>query len=284
MRRLIVTDSTSDLPAEYVDRYGILVLPVTVVLDGKSYRDGVDVSKDLFYQNYDAYKTKFTQAIRYEEYALEYMQLTQKYDEILIIHCSKHLSETCHIAEQVHQDFKKDHICRVEIIDSKLCSMGLGMMVLNAARAFEAGKSMEETLAAIRADYGNMGNFMAIPTLKYLKKGGKISGFKALFGLAMGVKPVLQFDDGKLEVATKLFGRQKNMILSMLDTIREDIGDQAISLSIVHARESGIVKSLKEVFQATFSCREVYVARFGPSIAINSGPDTTAVMYIKHPA
>ncbi|MBI9083146.1 MAG: DegV family protein [Desulfobacterales bacterium] len=284
MRRLIVTDSTSDLPAEYVNRYGIRVLPVTVILDGKSHRDGIDISRDVFYRNYDAYKTKSTQAIRYEEYALEYMQFTQKYDEILILHCSKHLSETCHIAEQVHQDFQKDHHCRVEIVDSKLCSMGLGMMVINAARSFETGKSMEETLAALRVDYENMGNFMALPTLKYLKKGGKISGFKALFGLAIGIKPVLQFDDGKLEVATKLFGKQKNMILSMLDTIREDIGDQAITLSIVHAREGGIVQNLKDVFEATFPCREIYVARFGPSIAINSGPDTTAVMYIKHPA
>ena len=158
------------------------------------------------------------------------------------------------------------------------------MMVINAARAFEAGLTMEETLAAMRTDYENMGNFMAIPTLKYLRKGGKIGGFKALFGLAMGVKPVLAFDDGKLEVATKLFGKQKNMILSMLDTIRQDIGNRPITLSIVHSREQSMVQNLRDVFEATFSCREVYVAKFGPSIAINTGPETTAVMYIKHPA
>ena len=284
MQRLIVTDSTSDLPEDQVLRYGIRVLPVNVILDGKIYRDGVDISVDTFYLNYDSYKTKISQAVRYEEYALEYIQLTQKYDEILIIHCSKHLSETCNIAEQVHEDFKKDHNCRVEIVDSKLCSMGMGMMVIHAARAFEAGMSMEETLEIIHSDYAQMGNFMAIPTLKYLKKGGKISGFRALLGLAMGVKPVLQFDDGKLEVATKLFGKQKNMILSMLDTIKEDIGSRAITLSIVHSRESGMVQNLKDVFEATFPCREVFLAKFGPSIAINTGPETMAVMYIKHPA
>ena len=126
MRRLIVTDSTSDLPTAYVAQYGIHVMPVNVILDGKAHKDGVDIPLDEFYRNYDAYKTKSTLAIRYEAYALEYMKLTQKYDEILIVHCSKHLSETCNIAEQVHQDFQKDHACRVEIVDSKLCSMGLG--------------------------------------------------------------------------------------------------------------------------------------------------------------
>jgi fatty acid kinase fatty acid binding subunit len=283
MRRLIVTDSTCDLPEDIVAALGIHVMPVKVILNGKAFQDGVTIDKDDFYRNYDNYKTKASAAIPYEEYALEYMQLTQRYDEILIIHCSKHMSETCNIAEQVHQDFQKDHGCRVEIIDSKLCSMGLGMMVIDAAKAFAAEKSMEETLAIVETSYASMGNFMAIPTLKYLKKGGKIGGFKALFGLALGVKPVLQFNDGKFEVITKLFGKQKNMILSMLDTIRDDIGTHPITLSIVHSRETTIVQNLKDVFGATFECRKIYVARFGPSIAINTGPDTTAVMYIKHP-
>ena len=284
MRRLIVTDSTADLPAEVVRSKNIHVIPVNVILDGKTFRDGVDITSDQFYRNFESYRDKFTRPVQYEDYALEYMQLTKQYDEILCIHCTRYLSDTSETALKVHSDLSGSHNCRVAVIDSELCSMGLGLVVTAAADAILNGMDIVAAQRIVADVRIRMSSWMAIPTLKYLKKGKKIGGMKALLGLAMGAKPVLTFEEGRMVVKTKLFGKQKNMILSMMDMIREDIGRSPITLAIVHTGDQQMVENLKNVFESAFECRKVYTSYFGPSIGINTGPDTISVMYIKEPA
>jgi DegV family protein with EDD domain len=282
MNRLIVTDSTADLPDKIVQHYGIKVMPVNVVLNGKTYKDGVDITRAEFYKKFHDYDSMYTEPVRYEDYALEYLQMIHAYKEIIIIHCSGHLSETVNIARQVQVEFKNHANCRVEVIDSKLCSMSMGMVVIAAAKANAVGRSFDEILRVINTARNRMNAYMAVPTLKYLKKGKKIGGLKALFGLAVGVKPVLEFDDGRMVVKTKLFGKQKNMILTLLDTIKKEVGQSPITLSLIYSGDSSIVINLRDVFTSTFECREVYASRFGPSIGINTGPESYAVFFIRH--
>lgn len=279
MKRLIVTDSTADIPENIVEELGIKVIPVNVVLDKKTYKDGVDISRDNFYNNFHRYASMCTEAVRYEDYALEYLQMIQYYDELVVIHCSRYLSETYSVALKVNEEFGDLQKCRVKIIDSGLCSMSMGMVVIEAAKVSKQGGSFKEVMQVISHTQGRMKSYMAIPTLKYLAKNKKISGFKSIFGLALGVKPVLEFNNGRMEIKTKLFGKQKNMILSMMDTIKSDVGNSPINLSIIYSGEKGLVKRLQDVFQSTFDCRNIYVARFGPSIAINAGPESYAVFF-----
>jgi DegV family protein with EDD domain len=282
MNRLIVTDSTADLPDNIVQRYGIKVMPVNVVLDGKTLKDGVDITRAEFYEKFHDYNSMYTEPIRYEDYALEYLQMIEAYEEIIIIHCSGQLSETVNVAKRVREEFQNHANCRVEVIDSKLCSMSMGMVVIAAAKASAAGRSFDEILSTIDMARDQMNAYMAVPTLTYLKKGKKISGAKALFGLALGVKPVLEFDDGRMVVKTKLFGKQKNMILALLDTIKEEVGQHPITLSLIYSGDESVVTNLRDVFTSTFECREVYASRFGPSIGINTGPESYAVFFIRH--
>ncbi len=280
MKRLIVTDSTADIPEDVVEKYDIKVMPVNVILDGKSYKDGVDIARASFYNSFDDYKSLATEAVRYEDYALDFLQMIKNYDEIIIIHCSSYLSETYNIAAKVNREFNGDGSCKVEVVDSCQCSMGLGMMVIAAAEAMQQGKSFQHVLSIINKTRRKMNSYMAIPTLKYLKKNKKITGAKALIGLAMGVKPVLEFNnDGKMVIKSKLFGNQKNMILSMMDKIKEDVAGRPIDLSIIYSGNRSLVQNLKEVFESTFECHDVYIARFGPSIAINAGPESYAVFF-----
>ncbi len=279
MKRMIVTDSTADLPETITEELGIRVLPVNVILDGRKYKDGVGITREKFYENFSNYHSMYTEAVPYEDYALEYLQWIQYYDEILIIHCSRHLSETYKTAVDVHTEFGNSIKCRVEVIDSGLCSMSLGMVAIAAAKAFKEGKSLKETVEVVTDVQRRMKSYLAIPTLKYLKKNKKVSGFKSVFGMAFGVKPVLEFNEGRMEIKTKLFGKQKNMILAMMDSIKKDVGTDAIDLSIIYSGEITLVERLREVFESTFDCRDVYVARFGPSIAINAGPESYAVFF-----
>lgn len=281
MKRLVVTDSTADIPSSTAKKYGIEVLPVNVVLDGKTYRDGLDISIKDFYENYDTYKSMSTEPIPYQDYALRYMRLTQDYDEILIIHCSSELSDNYKTAVKVQEEFQ-NHQCRVEIIDSRSCSMGYGLTVVEAAKAFKRGMEFGSVVYEVNRMLKQTTAYLTIPTLKYLRKRKKIGGFKSLLGLTLGAKPVLGLEEGRLEVKTKLFGKQPNMILSMLDMIKAEIGKKPITLAVVHGRDKSVVKSLKEVFQYNFNCREIHQAYFGPSITINAGPDAIGVMFTKH--
>lgn len=279
MKRIVVTDSTADIPEDLVQKYNIKVLPVSVVLDGVSYQDGKDISREQFYSSFDHYTEMISASVKYEDYGLEFLQMTRNYDEIFIIHCSGHLSDTYSTAEKVRREFLADDRCRVEIIDSGQCSMGLGMIVLAMAEAAAEGKKFEQVVYAGNRTKRKMKSYMAIPTLKYLKKRKKINGMKALFGAAMGVKPVLEMKDGRMVIKSKLFGEQKNMILSMMDTIEKEVGNRSINLSIIYAGNKSLVGNLKEVFQSNFDCRKVYIARFAPSIALNTGPESYAVFF-----
>lgn len=282
MKRLIITDSTCDVPPAMARELEIKILPVTLYLDGKAYQDGVDISLARFYQTFDSYKKMTTGPISYEDYALEFLQIAHQYDEILMIHCSSHLSKFFNVARQVAADFQKKHHARIKVIDSNLCGMGLGLVIIAAAKATRAGKSFDETLKLVNDMIYNTTFYLAIPTLKYLRKNKKIDGLRALIGSAIGVKPIIGLNEGKLDVVNKLFGEQKNMILSMLDIIKEQIAGRSISLAIAYAKDDSLVPNLQAVFEQTFTCQEVYVLQFGPSIGISTGPESLGVAYYIH--
>ena len=279
MKILIVTDSTADIPANLIESFGIKVMPVNLLLNGQTFRDGVDVTRDAFYNNFSTYTTMASEPVPYEDYALELLQLSHNYDAMIAIHCSRHLSGTYDTAVSVCDEFMEKSRCQLKVIDSAQCSMGLGMIVLSAARAVKQGKTVEQVCQVASAAGRRMHSYLAVPTLKYLKKGKKINGMKAMLGLAMGVKPVLEMKDGKMQIKSKLLGQQKNMILSMMDHIKEDVAGRPISLSLIYAGNSTLIKSLTDVFDSTFQCKDIFVSRFSPSIAINTGPDSYGVFF-----
>jgi len=281
MKRAILTDSTADIPEYIAKDLGIEVLPVNVVLDGKTCKDGVDINIMDFYENYENFDAMQTEAIPYQDYALKFMQLTAKCEELVIVHCSSALSDNYKVALQVSKEFSS-HKCKVEIIDSRSCSMGFGVAVIEAAKDLKKGREFGSVVYNLNRVLSRTTSYLAIPTLKYLKKRKKIGGFKALLGVTLGAKPVLGFEDGKLVVKTRLFGKQPNMILSMLDIIKKEIGSHPINLAIAHGRDLNLVNGLRGVFEENFDCRDIFRTYFGPSIGINAGPEAIGVMFYKH--
>ena len=129
----VVTDSTADIPENIARDLGIEVLPVNVVLDGKTYKDGVDINIMQFYENYEKYESMHTEPIPYQDYALKFMQLTAQCDEMLIVHCSDALSENYKTALKVNQEFSS-HKCKVEIIDYKTDAVAANRKAVSLAK------------------------------------------------------------------------------------------------------------------------------------------------------
>jgi DegV family protein with EDD domain len=280
---IIVTDSASDIPREIVQQLGIFIIPVNLHLDGKIYKDGEDLTSEDFFKNIDKYATMHTSPVSYEDYILSLLPLAHKYKEILIVHCSSKISETYHTALEVKKEFEGAHNCKIEVIDSTIGGMALGLVIIAAARQIAKGASIAKAAALVHDMIKDISVFVAVPSLTYLRRNKKIGGLKAILGSAIGVKPVLGFEDGRMVVKTKLFREKKNMILAMLDIIREDIGDHPISLAISHAENTSTARRLKDVFEATFDCRSIITTYFGPALGISTGPGTLGVAYYKHP-
>ena len=280
----IVTDTVADVPEKLIEALGIHFISTNIVLDEKVYRDGIDLKAEDFYRDFDLYKTMASQPVSYEDYALIYKKLTYQYDGLVFIHVSSKLSATYDTALKVHHDFRNSHNCQIVIIDSLQCGMGYGIPVIEAARMAQQGRSLEDIVAQVKHVLRNMSAFFALPELTYLRRGKKISGLKSLVGMAMKVKPVMALDKGQLVVRTKRFGEQKNMILSMLDLMREDIAGRPMTLAIFQtAAEVSVIESLREVFQTEFKCNDIFDAYFSPAIGLNMGPGCTGIAYYKHP-
>jgi DegV family protein with EDD domain len=282
MNRVIVTDSTSDIPAHLVASLGIKIIPVNLYLNQRTYKDFEQLSAKDFYAKYESFKTMSTGPVSFEDYALAYLQWVDRYDEILIVHCSGKLSETINVARQVHEKFSDRHRSRVEIIDSQFSGMGLGLIVIAAAEATQRQAPMGEVLKIVRDMVDGVVCYLGVPSLTYLRKNKKISGFKAFIGSAVGVKPIFGFKDGRLAVQSKLFGKDQNIVNSIVNTCKKEVGDTPITIAICHAREKVLLKPLSIAIKNSINCRRYMTTYFGPSIGISTGPETIGIAYYRH--
>lgn len=278
----VVTDSTADLPDNLVSELDIEVLPVNIVLDGKTYRDEVDIPSETFYANIDSYSKMHSQPVSYTDYAYIYKELTRQHDQLLIIHCSRHVSGTYDNAVAVHKDFSGSHKSRVAMIDSGQSGLGLGLLVLDAAKAVQAGYSFEEVEELVRKRLQKVSTFFYVPSLKYLRKGRKISGLKSALASAMRIQPVLTFREGEIVLSSRLTGERSEIAGKFLECIEQDLQDrEIINLGIAHAQAPEMAREMKEFMLENFRCSNVYESYVGTAIGLNTGPGAVGVMYTR---
>lgn len=192
----IVTDSTADIPADYAERYLIHVIPNIIIIDGKSLKDGVDITRQEFYEKLVSMKTLPTTATAssgvYQQ--LYERLLGQGAKNILSIHASSLLSgiyNAAHIAAQEFQD-------RVSVIDSQQLSLGLGFQVLEAARAVSRGESLRAVLSIIEDVRSRIRLIAMLDTLEYIHRSGRVSWARARLGNLLRIKPFVEVKNGSV--------------------------------------------------------------------------------------
>lgn len=278
----VVTDSTSDLPADLISQLDIEVLPINIVLDGKTYRDEVDITSDTFYRNIDSYSNVYSREIYYTDYAYTYKSLVRRHDHLLIIHCSKHVSPTYDNAVKVHEDFYNTHECKVSLFDSGQCGLGLGLLVIEAAKAVQAGYSFTQVNDLVRKRRDKISSFFYVPSLKYLRKGRKISGLKSALGSAMRIRPILTFNQGHITLTSRLTGEHHEMGEKFLELIRNDLGEEEIvNLGIAHALAPKMGEEMRDLMLENFPCNNVYQSYVGTPVGLNTGPGAVGVFYTR---
>ena len=212
----VVTDSTADLTPELVERYGITVVPLTVFADGKAYKDKIDITNEEFYALLQSSKElPTTSQPSPAAFADVYRQLAAEgAEQIISIHISTALSGTYQssvlAAGLVAQEVT------VHNVDSKIATMGLGLLVIAAARMVEVGDSADNILQVLDEIVKKQRLYFLLDSLDNLHKGGRIGKASHLFGSLLNIKPVLCFTDGVINVQDKVRGNKDNKALERL--------------------------------------------------------------------
>lgn len=275
----IVTDSTSYIPKQYIDEYGISVVSLNVILNGDSYRE-VELSNETFYEKMKQAKEIPTSSQPAPgEISDIFKRIISSGDSILGIFLSSDMSGTVSSANLVKEMILEEYPeGRIEIIDSRTNCMQLGYVVLEAAKAAKEGKSMEEVID-IASKVINSSRFIFTPeTLEYLKKGGRIGGAAALLGNILQIKPILTVKDGKTTVLTKVRTKKK-AIDSIINILEEDMSSRelrGITVHHINCYNEGVLLANK--IQEKLGI-DVNIESIGPVIGLHVGPGSIGIAY-----
>ncbi len=270
----IVTDSINCLPPELIKEYDIRVVPLGLSINGKAYRDQVDITPDEFWRMFPEIKEFTTGASNLNEFAEVFAELGKSADGVVCIIVSKALSATHEFAVQAREMVKAEHLnLNIEIIDSKTAAGAQGFIVREAARAAQAGKSMEEVIQVVRDMIPRAKFVIAMDTLKYLIKSGRAPK-TAVIGELLQVKPIIGMVSGTGLVENLGRARGKRKAMSRLvDMVREYIDTSKPVHLIVHYTdriEDG--QELKDIVTSQLNCEEVYLTPYTPVMAGHIGP------------
>jgi DegV family protein with EDD domain len=196
MKIAIVTDSTADLPADIVNEYQISVIPAILIIDGKSYEDGGDLSREEFYENLPGMRQfPSTAAPSSGSFQQCYDQLIQSgVERIISIHVSGKLSGIVNSAQAAAQRYGDV----VKIIDSGQVTLGLGFQVLEAARAVLQNESVENIISRVEDVRRRIKLVALLDTLEYVRRSGRVSWARASLSTLLQIKPLIELTDGEI--------------------------------------------------------------------------------------
>ncbi len=277
---VVVTDSTAYLPAELLQEYSIKVIPLTIIWDGSTYLDGVDIQPDVFYKRLSSSRSMPTTS-QVTVAAMESMfrgLLDQGFD-VLGIFISSKFSGTMESAVQSLDSFPEARD-KIAVVDSLTTTMAMGWPVLTAARAAKAGESLVECKRIAEQARDHSGVLFVVETLEFLRRGGRIGGAQALLGTALNIKPVLEMQDGRIEPMERV--RTKRRALNrLLELAVERIGERKpVRLATVHANAEAEARDLLDIAAAQLDPIETLCCPLSPVVGTHAGPGTVALTYM----
>lgn len=272
----IITDSCSDLPAEIVNSYDIEFLNIEVNINNQVYYDRSDLQPADFYRLIEEEGVPKTSRITPEKFKKTYKKFLQDYDQILVIAFSSKLSGILESAVIAKRELDTD---RITIIDSKAASVGQGLLVYQAAKELEAGKSMTEVVEEIMEAASRLEHIFAVGDIEMLKRGGRISKTKAVMANILSIKPILHIQDGKILPFDKIRGKKR--MISYLTNQIEKKADQPESqtLALTYSQNEEYALKLKEKIEAKFEPQEILISEIGAAVGSHAGPGTLAVSF-----
>ena len=283
----ILTDSTCDLPNSIIEKYNIEFIPLTVRIGDKQFKDKTEItSKEFFNKIKKSQEMPTTSQPSAGEFSAKYAKLNEKYDHIISIHLSSHLSGTIQSAKLALKDNPNYN---VSIIDSKSASMGLGFLVILAAKLVKKGYEKNEIIKRLEKARQDIEIYLTVDDLSFLQKGGRISKAQSFIGNLINLKPVLKldFNSKSVEPIDKVRGTKKthNKILGFLnDYVSSDSKTNNYWFGLLYG-EKEYAEIFKNKFEQTIAQGNFDYNYFennvGPVIGSHTGPTVYGIILFK---
>lgn len=280
-RVAIVTDSNSGISQEEAKKLGVYVVPMPFFVNGRVYFEDIDLSQEQFYKLLAEDADVSTSQPSPADIMDLWDDLLRSHQEIVHIPMSSGLSASCATAQGLAQDYNG----KVQVVDNKRVSVTMMQSVLDALALAKSGKSAAQIREILERESLEASIYLMVDTLKYLKKGGRITPAAAMIGSVLKLKPVLQIQGDKLDAYAKVRG-VKAAKKTMLDAIKKDLEGRfapymekgEMKLQVAYTTSAGEAEAWMEEVKAAFP--DLEITRMDPlalSIVCHTGPGVLAV-------
>ena len=277
----IVTDSNSGISQAEGKELGIYVIPMPFLVDGKLYFEDVDMNKEQFYHFLENDADLSTSQPSPGDVMDLWDKLLKEYDENVHIPMSSGLSASCSTAMGLARDYDG----KVQVVDNQRISVTMQQSVMDAKHLVAAGKSATQIKEILEKEALESSIYLMVDTLKYLKKGGRITPSAALLGSALNLKPILQIQGDKLDAYKKVRGvkaAKKNMLEAMKKDVEGRFSDYVtkgqLKLHVAYTTDEETARQWKEEVQSVFP--NIAISRMDPlsfSVTCHTGPGVLAI-------
>lgn len=278
----IVTDSNSGITQEMGKTMGIHVIPMPFFIDGELFLEDITLTQEEFYKRLGEDSDISTSQPSPGEVMECWDELLKEYDEIVHIPMSSGLSSTCHAAQSLSQEYEG----KVCVVDNQRISVTQKQSVEDAIVLRDAGKSASEIKEILEAEKLQASIYITVDTLKYLKKGGRVTPAAAALGTVLNLKPVLQIQGEKLDAFSKVRG-WKAAKRTMLKAIEKDLNDrfadvrEDMVLGMAYTCSKEKAQEWKQEIAEKFPEYEIVEGPLSLSVACHIGPGAMAVTCMK---
>jgi DegV family protein with EDD domain len=272
----IVTDGAADLPPGWDKEYDIEVIPINIQFGEKTYLQFVELDNEGFYKLVDeTKKIPKTSQPSPHQFSEFYRKIAQKGDTILSIHVTSKLSGTYASAVAAVEEVKG--LFNVIPFDSTGGSMGTGFMCRAARMMEKAGKNVNQILKYLEGVREKVQIILTLDTLDYARMSGRVGTLSAALASVLNVKPIARLEDGLVNMVDKVRTR-KAALERVLEMGKEAVGDQAVYIGVMQARDPEAGKSMLEKAKQRFNYKEAVMAELSISLAANFGPGTVGLV------
>lgn len=273
----IIIDSMIDMPKEVLEKYNIIVVPLTIIFPEGEYKDGVDLTNVEFYEKLLQVKElPKTSQISPNTFMEVFKKALDGGKEVLCINGSSRASGTYQSAVLAKESLESE---KIQVFDTMALSFGAGIFVYQAAKMIEDGKNLRQVMDQLNLMKGKVDHIFTVDTLEYLKKGGRLNPMKATLATMLNIKPILTVEDGLVEPLDRVRGSKK-VISKMIDLARErGSGFENKVVGISHANCKDTLELLRDQVEKELKPKEILVTEIGCTIGTHAGPGTLAIFY-----
>ncbi|MFO8035287.1 MAG: DegV family protein [Anaerolineales bacterium] len=271
----VITDSTAYIPHSLIKRYHITVVPLVLIWGDETFRDGVDIKPQAFYERLvKSDSLPSTSQPPVSSFTEQFLKSLDQGQDVIAILISSQISGTVDTAQQAKQELGKGPI---EIVDSETSGMAMGLHVLEVAKAAAKGASLSECTSIAQRAKKQTDVFFAVDTLEFLHRGGRIGGAKRFLGSMLNIKPILEMRDGHIDAVEQVRTQHRatdRLIELMKEKVKEE---EPIRIAVMHSNAPERAQALLERAGQVFGPDQSHLAELSPVIGTHVGPGTLAL-------